>query len=229
MKDFATAHAMHKRMKKMAKGGEIKRKDSDEMAPYARREIENPDEKGVHQIGYGNARHSPGESNVGNSLRSDPGFSKKSHIGLMQQNGRREEHKRVLREGRSMKKGYPDHFAEGGFVEDEMGEYDPMEHPEPEMNEAAEGEDMDMIHKLLAKHFSKGGMVANDVGVAEADKLPAEYDDLVLRDDDMSDADYTGANSGDEMGNKQMDSDEHDIIARIMKSRAKKDRMPRPA
>src|SRR6185312_16954339 len=63
------------------------------------------------------------------------------------------------------------------------------------MHKAAGG----LIDRIMRKHYSKGGQVANDVGVAEADKLPAEYDDLVLRDDDMEDADYTGANSGDEL------------------------------
>jgi hypothetical protein len=83
--------------------------------------------------------------------------------------------------------------------------------------------------KQYQKMFSKGGQVANDVGVAEADKDPAEYDDLVLRDDDMEDADYTGENSGDELSSPGEDERRKDIIYRIMKSRAKKDRMPRPA
>jgi hypothetical protein len=40
---------------------------------------------------------------------------------------------------------------------------------------------------------------------------------------------YTGANSGDEVGDEQEDEDEHDMVSRIMKSRLKKDRMPHPA
>lgn len=120
-------------------------------------------------------------------------------------------------------------MADGGFVSKEEAEYDPVEQPMPKMNEAAEHEDMDMIKRIMAQHFSKGGQVANDVGVAEADELPAEYDDLVLRDNDMSDADYTAANSGDEHGNAAMDERNDDLIARIMASRRKKDRLPRPA
>lgn len=122
--------------------------------------------------------------------------------------------------------------TEGGEIEkEEMGEYDPMEHPEPEENESANMEDADMIARIMHKRkmYSKGGQVANDVGVAEADKLPAEYDDLVLRDADMEDADYTGANSGDEKGNEAMDERDGDLISKIMRSRKKKDRNPRPA
>ena len=106
----------------------------------------------------------------------------------------------------------------------EMGEYDPMENPQPKDNEAANMEDADMIARIMHKRkmYSEGGMVANDVGVAEADKLPAEYDDLVLR-DELEDA-YTGANSGDEDGSTVKD----DPIDRIMMKR-KKDKMPRPA
>ena len=121
-------------------------------------------------------------------------------------------------------------MAEGGDV-DEMGEYDPMEHPMPKGNESADMEDADMIARIMhkRKQYSKGGQVANDVGVAEADKLPAEYDDLVLRDDDMGGADETGANEGDELGDAAVDGEEKDLISKIMSSRKKKDRMPRPA
>lgn len=91
---------------------------------------------------------------------------------------------------------------------------------------------LDMVGKIMESRkqmYSSGGQVANDVGVAEADKEPAEYDDLVLRDDDMEGADYTGENSGDELGDDQEDKDRKDIVSRIMKSRSKKDRNPRPA
>ena len=40
---------------------------------------------------------------------------------------------------------------------------------------------------------------------------------------------YTGANSGDEIGNEQEDEDRRDIVSRIMKSRRLMDRNPRPA
>jgi hypothetical protein len=92
-------------------------------------------------------------------------------------------------------------------------------------------EDADMIARIMHKRqmYSKGGQVANDVGVAEADKLPAEYDDLVLRADDMESADYTAENSGDELGNEAMDERNQDVISKVLSSRKKKDHNPRPA
>lgn len=114
-------------------------------------------------------------------------------------------------------------MAKGGEIEkEEMGEYDPMEHPMPEDNEAANMEDADMIARIMHKRkmYSKGGMVANDVGVAEADKLPAEFDDMVL-DDHLEDESGAGNEHGD-------DDVSDDPIDRIMMKR-KKDRMPRPA
>lgn len=110
----------------------------------------------------------------------------------------------------------PEHMAEGGMIESEHGEQ-------------SDEQMLDMVGHIMKKHYSKGGQVANDVGIAEADEEPAEYDDLVLRDDDMEDADYTGENSGDEIGNEGEDERRRDIIARIMHSRSKRDRMPRPA
>lgn len=75
-------------------------------------------------------------------------------------------------------------------------------------------DELDMIDRLIArrKRMSEGGMVANDVGVAEADKLPAEFDDLVLRDD--LEFSYDAKNSGDELGR-----DEDDLVARAMRRR----------
>lgn len=98
--------------------------------------------------------------------------------------------------------------------------------------------DMDSIHPLIkkimmsrAQGYSEGGRVANEDHGPMDSRLAGfkqnEFDDLALRDD--LEQHYTGANSGDELGNSQEDSDRRDIVSRIMKSRAKKDRMPRPA
>ena len=99
-------------------------------------------------------------------------------------------------------------MAEGGLVDDEHEQ------------------DADMIARIMHKRkmYSEGGKVANDVGVAEADKMPAEYDDLVLRDD--LESSYDGENSGDMDGSK-LNQDEGDMISRIMKKR--KQTNPRPA
>lgn len=84
-----------------------------------------------------------------------------------------------------------------------------------------------MVDRIMKKRgYSKGGRVANDTGNT-ADFKPNEFDDLALRDD--LEGGYDGANSGDELGNAQEDEDRRDIVSRIMRSRAKRDRMPRPA
>lgn len=102
-------------------------------------------------------------------------------------------------------------MAEGGFVHDEE----------------ASGYEDDMISSIMKKRkgYSEGGRVANDTDM-EADFEPNEFDDLAKRDD--LEQHYTGANSGDELGNAQEDEDERDLVSMIMKSRRKKDRMPHP-
>ena len=97
-------------------------------------------------------------------------------------------------------------------------------------------DELDMVGRVLAKHaarYSEGGRVAN-ANVGESASMPGmrakddpnEFDDLALRDD--LESDYTGTNSGDELGNSQEDSDEADIIARIMRSKKKRDTMAVP-
>ena len=81
----------------------------------------------------------------------------------------------------------------------------------------------DVVDRIM---MSRGGKVANETEI-EADFAPVQFDDLVLRDD--LDSSYSGDNSGDKLGNMAEDERERDMIARIMKSRAKKDKMPRPA
>lgn len=101
-------------------------------------------------------------------------------------------------------------MAEGGFVEEEK----------------ASGFSDDMVDRIMSHQYSKGGEVANDTAPV-ADSESAEYDDLV-KDDDLEFSE-TGANSGDEIGDAAEDEDEKDMVSRIMKSRSKKDRLPRPA
>lgn len=96
--------------------------------------------------------------------------------------------------------------------------------------------EQDMVDRIMEKRskdfssearFSKGGMVANDTPNI-TDEMPNEFDDLVLR-DDLTSTYGEDNNSGDESGDSQEDEDRKDIVARIMKSRAKKDRNPNPA
>ena len=121
-------------------------------------------------------------------------------------------------------------YSAGGFVAGEKSSgYDTMPMDHEKMNMAAEDEDEDMISRIMKKRMmSMGGRVANeDHGPNNedlADFEPNEFDDLSLRDD--LDSSYTGANSGDELGDEQEDEDRHDIVSRIMRQRKMKDRMP---
>ena len=105
-------------------------------------------------------------------------------------------------------------MAEGGQITD---------------NEQDSSHEMDMVGRIMKQRqqmYSEGGRIANETDVDSAKKMPAQYDDLVLRDDLESSSD--GANNGDMLGNEQEDEDRKDIVSRIMKSRAKKDKLPNP-
>lgn len=100
--------------------------------------------------------------------------------------------------------------AEGGMIDDDDG--------------------ADMVERILKRHYSEGGMIANG-GDDDPEKMagskPNNFDDLALRDD--LEFSYTGENSGDMLGNDQEDKDRDDIVARAYASWKKKDRNPRPA
>jgi len=97
-------------------------------------------------------------------------------------------------------------------------------HPSHGMADGGEAEE---THPMVSKvMMSRGGMIAND-DEPEADSMPAEFDDLAL--DDHLEGTNSGAADGDDLGDEQEDKDRHDIVSRIMKSRSKRDRMPRPA
>jgi len=235
---LAIAYSMKRKGRKMAGGGEVKGVHKPEMEHVTREE-----EKKYPQ----SAKRWMGESEAGAAVRS-------SDLGEQYKEKAYAKHGRVLGELKSMAKpklqglahggvcsncGY----AEGGVVpgeehakaegheieheelaepaDSDLGEY----HTTP--NEAAESED-DMVGRIIAKKYSQGGKVANDVHEFESDfETPNKFDDLELRDD--LDFEYTGANSGDELGDEREDHDRSDIVARIMASRKKKDRLPSPA
>lgn len=195
-------------LKGLAEGGEV-----DE---HIREREEH--QKGVHKTGeiQGQARDRMYKSKAADSLA--PGFGKSLH----------EEKLKELKMINPKLKG----LADGGFVEEEnMSGY--VDHPEDEemMNGPAEEED-DLVSRALKSRknmYSEGGKVANE-GEDEmshmADSDPNEFDDLALEDDLKSS--YTGANSGDELGDAQEDQDRDDIVSRVMASRRKKDRLPNP-
>lgn len=106
-------------------------------------------------------------------------------------------------------------MAEGGMLTDDG--YQDEDH------------EMDMVGRIMSqrqKMFSKGGRVANQDSI-EAGFSPNEFDDLHLRDE--LESSYTGANSGDELSSDGEDERRRDMVSRIMASRRKKDKLPRPA
>jgi hypothetical protein len=124
---------------------------------------------------------------------------------------------------KSIKKAFGSGYKDGGFVEDEEASgYLPM----PEEDEMGMEDDDDIVSRAMKHYYSKGGKVANDTPPM-VDKEENDFDDLALRDD--LDEHYTGANSGDEIGDHKLDEDDRDVVSRVMKSRRLKDRMPRPA
>lgn len=110
-------------------------------------------------------------------------------------------------------------MADGGMVEEEEASgYQPF--PEPE-DAGEEG-----IVDRIMQRFAKGGAVANDTPPV-ADFEENDFD--VLPEMEDTEADETGANSGDEEGDKVEDEEREDVVSRAMKSWKKKDKNPRPA
>ncbi len=225
MSDMAIKYAMKKKAKKMcADGGMMMEPEADETPKedgYKNfdkekgKEISDSFVSGYADGGrVGKARH--GTSSVVSHekgvhepiMRSDPGTSiAGAHHGKYGNNQETSKriHKEKLDEMRSMPRPHGE-YAEGG----EVGK-----------------DDDDLVMTIMKKRYSKGGQVSNDVGEGQdVDKMANQFDDLVL-DDDLS-ADYTGENSGDEIGNEQEDDDRKDVVSQIMKSRKKKDRLPNP-
>lgn len=112
---------------------------------------------------------------------------------------------------------HPKAYADGGEADS------PEMQPTPVLGS---GDKDDMVGRVMAKRMSKGGEVANGPGEKAAEEMD-DFDDLSK--DDTLEFSYTGENSGDELGDAQEDDDRKDIVSRIMRSRAKKDRNPRPA
>lgn len=129
------------------------------------------------------------------------------------------------------------HYSRGGEVKKESDEEIKRDNKKKTAEAKAQGkaylprwtakdyeEEQKMSHPV--GHYSRGGRVSNDTPIS-ADFADNQFDDLV-KDDDLEEH-YTGANSGDELGDAQEDEDRDDIVSRIMKSRKLRDRNPRPA
>ena len=135
------------------------------------------------------------------------------------------------------------HKAKGGEVEHELHEAtdphheDVMRYGEPELERVAMAKggkvpanpfkmESDIVSRIIKNRgvtaYSEGGRVANAVEEKAGEK-PAEFDDLVLRDDLES----TQKDLGDHLGNAQESHDRADIVARVMASLEKKNKMPK--
>ncbi len=171
--------------------------------------------KGVHDsstsLGSSNAG---GLAEVGKKLRAHGDKARvygEEHAGDNATEYSKKLHREKLSELKEMRKDDRKYLAEGGQVSTDH-----------------DSEGLDMIdHIMQQRAMSKGGQVANDTGDGEsADEMENQFDYLVTNDD--LNADYTGANSGDELGDAQEDDDRADVVSMIMRSRKKKDRLPSP-
>jgi hypothetical protein len=77
----------------------------------------------------------------------------------------------------------------------------------------------DIIGRVMKRHYSMGGRVAND-SEPISEEMPNQFDDLVLR-DDLTSHYGDDDNSGDALSDHRENMDREDIIARIMKRRGK--------
>lgn len=134
-------------------------------------------------------------------------------------------------------------MADGGYVDEEEVEPSPSPSPSPrpvvDQEKAkkfstafkgfAEGGEVDegLVERIMHKRGNTPGAEANYTG-PHVEFEDNQFDDLVKDNNMGTAADYTGANSGDELGNAQEDEDRRDIISMVMKSRRKKDRLPNP-
>lgn len=148
-------------------------------------------------------------------------------------------------------------YAEGGMIGAKASGYEAHEGNDVKHNSAAytecekglnqkmpmtnDSNEDGFVNRIMEKRsqnfsgldrYSKGGQVANQEHGENNNEMagfsPNEFDDLVLR-DDLESTYGDDDNSGDALGNAQEDEDRSDIVARIMASRKKKDKLPRPA
>ncbi len=157
--------------------------------------------KGVHQSSMGERTGRwAGESKAGEAVRQvdDP-----EPLTDYVENAKNE-HRKVYTEMGQMRKLNRQNLAEGG-----------------EACEACRGGNCaahggDVVDRIM-RRMSEGGEIANDGETELADEQPAQFDDLVER-DDLAEH-YTGANSGDECGlpDDVTNEDEDDMVERIMK------------
>lgn len=92
------------------------------------------------------------------------------------------------------------------------------------VHEQASGyEDHDVVSRVIKQRMKKNSD-ADEGATNETD--PNEFD--YMEQTDTPEFNYTESNSGDDRGDAQLDEDDRDIVARVMRSRRKGGRMPSP-
>ncbi len=214
-RDPATRHALEQMDKliaanrpkedprKMAKGGDVKSGNTggNDTPYYGKNNVQPDVSRGNWGSGARRGTSLAGEHVRGAAMAKENG-QHKAHASRIE--SAKNLHREAIHNIKSDKKDRTN-LAEGGCVSCADGTC--MEHG-------------GMVDRIMAKRYAKGGEVT-------ADELPNEFDEQEL--EPAEEFSYTGANSGDELGNEAMDENDRDLISRIMRSRAKKDRMPRPA
>ncbi len=115
-------------------------------------------------------------------------------------------------------------LAHGGEVHDPYGDDQPTKSGQVSGGYASGGDCMACKGGVCMEH---GGMVDRIMAKRMPDFAPNEFDELEL--EPAPSPPHSGGDYGDDLGDEAVDEDEHDLVARIMRSRAKKDRMPRTA
>ncbi len=211
---MAVKHAMNKR--KMAKGGEAKRGEEKSQPGHS----ETGHEKGIHTnaaVSHRGTEKSMAGIGARNYKASGWDRSKKFAV---------DEHKKVISEMHEMKSKDRTNLAEGGEVTDpQPSKADDMASSMRKAFHFAEGGDVDCMACQGGACMEHGGLVDRIMKKRGAvEEAPNDFDVLDL--EPAPEADYPGSN---EHGDAEVEEDERDLVARIMRSRAKKDRMPRTA
>jgi hypothetical protein len=202
---LAIAYSMKRKAKKMAEGGQITDNYQSSENPHKKDGLDFLEDEKAH--GY--------VEHEGDVKRPD-------HEAMMEDD-------RDLNQHGEHEEG-PQGGGEGFHGEEYM---DHHHDPHDMYSDTEDGDGLDMVGRIMKQRqmmYSEGGRVAN-----EGEDMPShlakykenEFDVLPMEDD--LESEYTGANSGDELGDAREDHDRADIVARIMASRRKRDRMPSPA
>lgn len=236
MSKFATAYAMKKKSR-MASGGTVKSGDPT-MNYY-----------GGGAVGVNAPTMEKGVSHAGHFARLGKDRDKRDPMKEEDAEYAKEAHSNSLKELKSMKgpTSGKSGFAEGGMLTDEgyqsqchegcnfpceiheeasgfVDETAPNRMPNhqglTDGGEQDSSHDMGIMGRAMKRHMmSRGGKVANSDELT-AGFEPNEFDDLHLRDD--LESEYTGENSGDEIGNSAEEKRRKNMIMRAMLRMKKK-------